>query len=536
MGAGSVSGDIDLLVGRWSADFADQGILTTDSRLVITSWNRWLERHSPHTAADVVGRPLFDVFPELRTRGLDQHYHDALAGRAYFASHLLHGHWVPLRPRGGACARPPMRQSARVAPLSTDGGATGTITIIDDVSERVAAEQELRRQIEAQEKARVAAEQAARVKDDILALMGHELRNPLAPILTALQLLKLRGVESVERERTIIERQVRRLVTLVNDLLDVSRIFRGRLELRCEPVQLADVVADALEEASPLLEQRRHELRVNVPRTGLLVNGDAHRLAQAVTHLLTNAAKYTQPGGRIDVVGRTLDEDVLLQVRDTGAGMDDAMLARAFEPFAQEAQASDRPRGGLGLGLTIVRSLIDLHGGSVSAASEGPSTGCEFTIRLPRLAAADPAAPATAQAHRTSRRTRVLVVDDNRDAADLLAEMLDAIGYDATFAVDGPSALRTAEEFDPDVAVLDIGLPVMDGYELASRFASHPRLSRTRLVALTGYGQPNDRDRAAEAGFHAHLLKPVNVDQLHSVLESLLGEIAGRNHDGRSGG
>ena len=518
------SSQIDLAVGRWSGQFADQGIFTTDGQLVITSWNRWLERHSGLAAAEMVGKPLLQAFPDLGDRGLDEHYREALDGKAYLASHLLHGYWILIRARGAAADWPTMRQSARIAPLVSEDGSVGTITVIDDVTERVAAEQELRRQIAAQESARLAAERAARVKDEFLAVMGHELRNPLAPILTALQLLKLRGVDAVERERAIIERQVHRLVTLVNDLLDVSRIFRGRLELRREPVQLADVVADAVEMASPLLEQHRHELRVDVPRSGLLVDGDAHRLAQAVTNLLTNAAKYTQPGGRIDVIGRAEKDELVLQVRDTGIGMDADMLSRAFEPFFQESQGGDRPQGGLGLGLTIVRSLVALHGGSVTVESAGPSKGSEFAVRLPRLTAAEHLPAAGVRAARTDRESRVLVVDDNRDAADLLAEMLSEVGYVAKFALDGPSALRIADEFEPDIAVLDIGLPVMDGYELASRFTSHPRLARTRLVALTGYGQAQDRERAAAAGFHAHLLKPVDLEQLHGVLQGLREE------------
>jgi signal transduction histidine kinase/ActR/RegA family two-component response regulator len=435
---------------------------------------------------------------------------------------------VPLAARGAAGEPPAMRQRARIAPLTLDDGRIGTITVIDDVTERVAGEHELRRQIAAHHAARLDAEAAARAKDDFLAMLGHELRNPLAPILTALQLLKLRGIDAVERERAVIERQVKQLVILVDDLLDISRILRGTLEIRTEPVQVADFVAEAIEMSSPLLEQRRHELRVDVPRSGLLVSGDAHRLAQALSNLLTNSAKFTPPGGEISVSVEAAGDDVVVHVRDSGVGMDAELLSKAFEPFVQEQQGVERAQGGLGLGLAIVRNLVDLHGGSVSASSAGHEQGCEFTIRLPRLTAGLRAASSGDAAAAVSGAPRVLVVDDNHDAAELLAEMLSEVGYVVKFAFDGPSALRIAEGFAPDIAVLDIGLPVMDGYELAGRFQQHPRLARTRLVALTGYGQAQDRARAAEAGFGAHLVKPVDLEDMRRVLERLHPPPVGR--------
>jgi CheY-like chemotaxis protein/anti-sigma regulatory factor (Ser/Thr protein kinase) len=277
--------------------------------------------------------------------------------------------------------------------------------------------------------------------------------------------------------------------------------------------------------SSPLLEQQRHDLRVDVPRAGLTVDADAGRLAQVVANLLTNAAKYTEPGGAIVVNARLEGDEVILQVRDTGIGIDEDMLPRIFDLFAQERQTLERSQGGLGLGLAIVRSLVALHGGSVSAASKGKGHGAQFTIRLPRVLGGLQRVPreggGLARIPRETNRSRVLIVDDNHDGALLLADMLSTFGYVTRVVHDGPSALRVAEEFKPHIAVLDIGLPVMDGYELASRFKEHPQLAQTRLVAVTGYGQEQDQRLSARAGFLAHLVKPVDIDQLRAVLQAI---------------
>jgi signal transduction histidine kinase/CheY-like chemotaxis protein len=398
------------------------------------------------------------------------------------------------------------------------GQVAGILIVGNDVTAQVIA----RRDVDG---LRASAETANRAKDEFLAMLGHELRNPLAPILTALQLLKLRGIQTGERERDIIERQVRHLVSLVDDLLDVSRITRGKIELRRRPLEMADVVARAIEMASPLLEQQRHDLTVDVPSEGLIVDGDAARLAQVVSNLLTNAAKYTDPGGAIAVTATAEGEQVVLRVTDTGSGIERDMLPRIFDLFVQQPQTLDRSRGGLGLGLAIVRSLVELHGGRVSAASDGPGAGSEFTVRLPlevfALKGRDHVARLQLPRRRGRTIGRVLIVDDNRDGAALLAEMLTAIGYETRFVHDGPTAFVVAEQFQPHIALLDLGLPVIDGFEVARRFASNPRLRRTRLVAVTGYGQVQDRAQSARAGFAAHLVKPVDIEQLRAVLDAM---------------
>ena len=373
---------------------------------------------------------------------------------------------------------------------------------------------------------RVAAEGANRAKDEFLAMLGHELRTPLSPILTALQLMKLQGGEGSERARMVIERQVTHLTRLVDDLLDVSRIAGGKVELKRELVEMADIVARAIELASPMIEQRMHTLTVEVPRRGLPVDGDATRLSQVVSNLLTNAAKYTPQGGRISVRAEAAGNDVVLHVRDSGIGIKPDMLPNVFELFVQERGSIDRSQGGLGLGLTIVRNLIEGHGGSVSAHSDGPGRGSEFVVRLPR-ASRDPVADRGAASKKRSEDAppagalRILVVDDNEDGAAVLAEVLAEKGYNTRVAHDAQTALRIAAEFTPDVAFLDLGLPIMDGYELAAHLRGVEGLGAVRLVAVTGYGQESDRQRTREAGFHDHLVKPVDLQAIDAALHRL---------------
>ena len=366
--------------------------------------------------------------------------------------------------------------------------------------------------------------EADRRKDEFLAMLGHELRNPLAPILTALQLMRLKGAQGNERERGVIERQVQHLVRLVDDLLDVSRITRGRVQLRQEPLDLKSVIARAVEIAAPLLEARAHRLDVRVPPQPLLVNGDGARLAQAFSNVLNNAAKYTEPGGQIFVHAGREGSEVAVRVRDTGIGIGPQMLPQVFDLFVQDQRGLDRSQGGLGVGLTIVRSLIELHGGKVSASSEGEGRGSEFEIRLPALdeAPAEARGAGTGPAPRPGEGTgaRVLIVDDNVDAACVLAEALRHVGYDTAVAHDGVRGLEAVRSFRPGVVLLDIGLPVMDGYQVAARLRAESG-GAPALVAISGYGQHADRARAKMAGFDEHLVKPVELDQVLEVVDRL---------------
>jgi signal transduction histidine kinase/ActR/RegA family two-component response regulator len=371
------------------------------------------------------------------------------------------------------------------------------------------------------------AREADRRKDEFLAMLGHELRNPLSPIVTALHLMRKKG-GAFQSERTVIERQVEHLVRLVDDLLDVSRITRGKLQLQRERVDLLAVLDKAVEMVGPLLEQRTHRLEQARASEPLDVDGDPARLAQVLANLLNNAAKYTDPGGQLRVSAQREGGQAVLRVRDNGTGLGPEVLPRVFEMFFQEGRSIDRSQGGLGLGLALVRSLVEMHGGTVSAHSEGRGRGSEFVVRLPL---ATPRA-AEAEAHRSAppevsvpaeaRAVRLLVVDDNRPAARTLTMLLELEGFITRVAHDGAAGLEAARAFQPQVALLDIGLPVMDGYALAARLRQEPTLAGLKLVALTGYGQDSDRRRAEAAGFDRHLVKPVRPELLLRLLSELL--------------
>jgi PAS domain S-box-containing protein len=363
--------------------------------------------------------------------------------------------------------------------------------------------------------------EADRRKDEFLAVLAHELRNPLAPLSNALQVMRLTAVnEQTARVRDMMERQVRQMTRLVDDLLDVSRITRGKIVLRKERLDLAEVVVSALEASRPLIEAERHELTVTPSERPLFVEGDRARLAQVLSNLLTNAAKYTPEGGHIWLAVERRGPEAELRVRDNGVGIPAEMLSRVFEMFAQVERHLGRAQGGLGIGLTLVRSLVEMHGGTVRAYSGGPGQGSEFVVRLP-LAADHPAGEAGAEAEAepaAATRGRILVVDDSVDSAESLALMLKLSGNEVRTAYDGPGALATAATFAPDVVLLDIGMPGMDGYEVARRLRQQPTLRNALLIAQTGWGQEEDRRRSKEAGFDHHFTKPVDPATLEALL------------------
>jgi CheY-like chemotaxis protein/anti-sigma regulatory factor (Ser/Thr protein kinase) len=346
---------------------------------------------------------------------------------------------------------------------------------------------------------------------------SRSIRTALSPIVTSLQLLRLRDIHSPEQD--IIERQVNHLRRLVDDLLDVSRIARGKIELRRERTEVAAVLAAAIETSSPLFEQRRHRIEVDVPETGLAVDADPDRMAQVFSNLMTNAVKYSEPGTRIAIDARRDGDRVRVRVIDEGAGIAADMIDKVFDMFVQQPQTLERSRGGLGLGLSIVKRLVELHGGMVWAHSVGVGHGTELVVELPAAGEAErpQLAPEPLPIGGGAVR-RILVVDDNDDAALSLKKALERLGYAVAIAHDGPAALRAAAVFEPEIALLDIGLPVMDGYELARRLRA---LRPLHLVALSGYGQEADRRRSAEAGFEVHLTKPVDLRYLETVVRSL---------------
>ena len=409
-----------------------------------------------------------------------------------------------------AAARYELKQSASLMRALDDARSQVDRTLI-----------KLDAQARSLQEARLRAEEATLAKDRFMAMLGHELRNPIAPIVTALELLRHRGLWSPEHD--IMQRQVGHLMRLVNDLLDVARITGGKLVLEREPVELATVIGRALEMSGPLLDQRRHQVHVDVADTGLCVFGDVGRLAQVFANLLTNASKYSDPGTPITIGARHDGALATIEVIDQGMGIDPGMLEGVFTLFEQQGRGIDRAQGGLGLGLAIVRNLVAEHGGRVHAHSDGVGRGSRFVVDLP-LATGErcmPTAVASVAMDTAGGGGRVMLVDDNADAAATLAMALRMVGYDVRTAGDGLAALRIAGEFHPDAALLDIGLPVMDGYELATRLRERCG-DATRLIALTGYGQRSDRLRAHQAGFEAHLVKPVEFGEVHRTLEQLL--------------
>ncbi|MBK5298207.1 MAG: CHASE3 domain-containing protein [Vicinamibacteria bacterium] len=361
-------------------------------------------------------------------------------------------------------------------------------------------------------------------KDEFLATLAHELRNPLAPISNSLQVLRTTDDASLQADsRAIIERQVAQLVHLVDDLLDVSRVSRGKLELRRHRVRLADVLRAAMETSRPAVDAQQHTLHLRQPSDDVWLDADLTRLAQVFANLLNNSAKYMGPGGTITVDANASADEVVVSVRDTGIGIAPEMLPYVFDMFVQADRSLERAQGGLGIGLTLVRRLVELHHGLVTVRSEGPGKGSEFVVRLPRLAAGEDEATTAPAAGSTGLlpARRILVVDDNKDAVDSLSLLLTIVGQTVASAHDGIEALSQVERFGPEVVVLDIGLPGLNGYEVARRIRSMEGGRRVVLVALTGWGQDEDRRRTVEAGFDHHLVKPVDFDALKALLAGL---------------
>ena len=402
-------------------------------------------------------------------------------------------------------------------PVKTPNGAVlGAGAVVADIDDRKRMEEALR--------------EADRRKDQFLAMLAHELRNPLAPISNAVQIMKVQGLggDNFDWSVKVIEGQVKHMTRMVDDLLDVSRITRGKVVLQKEPTELESVVGLAVEASRPLVEDYGHRLSVTLPDHPTTLEIDPARMAQVISNLLNNAAKYTDEEGEIALEARQEGPEVVIRVRDNGSGIAPELLPHIFDMFTQADQTLSRSRGGLGIGLTLVRSLVEMHQGRVTAHSEGPGLGSEFTVRLPITpdAGDDPTAdgapdtcPSADEANPKPPRRRILVVDDNRSNANSLGVLLRALGQDVEMAYDGPSALELIRRRRPDLVLLDIGLPGMDGYEVVRRCRADDGLRRIVLVAMTGYGKEEDRRRSQEAGFNAHLVKPVDLDDLRALLD-----------------
>jgi signal transduction histidine kinase len=401
---------------------------------------------------------------------------------------------------------------SKAVPLrDADGEIVEWIGAAVDITSRKLAEEQLK--------------DTSRRKDEFLAMLSHELRNPLAPISAAAQLLQLGQLNEARLTQIsgIITRQVQHMTSLVDDLLDVSRVTSGLVTLALDTVDIKRVVADAIEQVEPLVGSRRHQVDVHLPPDTALVSGDAKRLVQIVANLLNNAAKYTPEGGVIDLQVAVRDEQVTILVRDNGIGMAPEFVGRVFDMFSQAHRTADRSQGGLGIGLALVKSLVELHQGSISAFSKGQGYGSEFTVQLPRHVAPDMQQPSSTDDASNTRPVglKVMVVDDNADAADMLAMYLETSGHEVIVENTSRMALERARRERADVLLLDIGLPDMDGNELARQLRSMPELASSCLIAVTGYGQEQDRTRTTEAGFDYHFVKPVNMTKLTSLLAEL---------------
>lgn len=458
-------------------------------------------RLSQRTAHEAIGNVHQRVYPEMVGSAAESMYRRVMTSGVPESMEFLQ----PLR-NGAACWL-----ETRAIPI-LDGGVA---VFFRDFSERKAMSDKL-----------IAAD---RRKDEFLAMLAHELRNPLSPISSAAAVLqRVRQDDAqVKKASEIISRQVRHMSSLIDDLLDVSRVTRGLIELEKVALDAKRVIADAVEQVRPLIETRRHDLTVHTPPEGVFVHGDQKRLVQVMANILNNAAKYTPEGGAIVIRMAAQDANVLLSVSDTGLGMEPELLERAFELFAQETRTSDRSQGGLGLGLALVRSLVHLHGGTVEGKSAGAGAGSTFTVLLPRLAHALPGdvseSPRAGAA--AARGLRLLVVDDNVDAADTLGALLEAFGHSVMIEYDGQAALARVEEAVLDACLLDIGLPDIDGHELAARIRQRLGARRTALIAVTGYG-PSEGALAPASAFDHHFVKPVDAEKLVALLTEI-GEKAG---------
>ena len=497
---------------RWFEDHAAQGLFTTDRDFTIRSWNHWLETATALPAEQVIGRPLFDVMPSLVERGLDQYYHDALAGLSKVLSHGLHRHLLPC-PRANGDLMP---QSARIAPLMDGERVVGVITLIEDVSERVTTERQLRSQIGAAEAARVQAEEASRAKDEFLATLSHEIRTPLSAVLGWIHLLKVREPDAatVKRAVEVIERNAKSQLTLITDMLDMARVSSGKMRLELAHVNMTAIVSGAIDAAKPAAEAKQIRLVADLPPGVAAVSGDADRLLQVTWNLLNNAVKFTGEGGMVVVSLRADRAGTHLTVADTGQGIDPSFLSQVFDRFKQADTSAARQVGGLGLGLALVKDLVAMHGGSVHAASPGLGMGSTFSIHLPNpidRPDVDAATEDSPTVEKALQGVRVLIVEDDPDARDIAERCITQAGGSALAVGSATEALAAiaSNTTKLDAIVSDIGLPGTDGYSLLDAVRELPNTRGAMpAIAVTAYASPTDAAKAIDRGFVAHITKP----------------------------
>src|SRR5690349_368040 len=529
---------------HWMHDLAAQGIITTDDELNVVGWNHWMEAHTGKRAVDVIGNNLVDLFPELTERRLDRNYKWALEGQVRVLSQALHGYLLSMSAVSVEQGFTQMQQAVRISPLSHEGRIIGTLTIIEDVTERVAREAELQSQIEARSKllaseklARSEAERANRLKDEFLATISHELRNPLNAIMGWAHMMRLGNLTPANTERAVetIYRNAKSQAQLVADLLDVSRIISGKLRLDVRTVDLIYIVNAAIDSIRPAADAKGIRLQTMLDPSAGQISGDADRLQQIVWNLLTNAVKFTPKDGRIQVKVQRIDSHVEVVVSDSGIGISKEFLPYVFDRFRQADASTTRIHGGLGLGLSIVHQLVDLHGGTASVHSEGEGQGATFTITLPFVGVINSQKEEATQPAQEKitpfeglpslQGLKVLVVDDEADTRELIREVLKECGSEVILSRSAAEALEAIEQFKPDILISDLGMPDEDGYSLISKIRALPpeRGGQIPAVAVTAYARAEDRMRVLRSGFQFHLSKPVDSAELVTVVASLAG-------------
>jgi PAS domain S-box-containing protein len=507
---------------RWLNERAGGGILTTDRDLIIRGWNTWLSRVTGQAADAVVGRHLFDVRPELVERGLDRYYQSALQGQSSLLAHRFHGHLLRIPVAAGD-----MPQSCRVAPLVDANAIIGTVTTIEDVSERVYTEQELRRQIGAAEQARAEAEAALRAKDEFLATLSHELRTPLNAVLGWTNILLNGNTDSATHERAlrVIERNAGSQARLIDDMLDMARIVTGKIRLELSVVDAVAATSAAIDVVRPTASTKRIAMHTDFGSRPKLIHADAARLQQVVWNVLSNAVKFTPPGGRIDVRVVEERETVQIVISDTGKGITEEFLPFVFDRFRQGNPSMTRSEGGLGLGLALVRQLVDLHGGQVAVTSEGVDKGTTFIITFPALGHEEiqyPDERTPPLAPDALANERVLIVDDDLDWSDALCTALQGLGAQVAAAGTGTEAimLLTAPTSPPFTAlVIDVGLPLQDGYSLLEQIRGlGGKGTQVPAIAVTAYAGLEHERKARASGFEGFCSKPVTPTEVAATI------------------
>lgn len=537
---------LNTAVLHWMHDLAAQGIVTTDTDLNVAGWNHWMEEHTGKRASEVIGKNLLELFPELVERRLDRNYKWAREGQVRVLSQALHGYLIAMPAISVDRGHAQMQQAVRISPLTYDGRIIGTLTIIEDVSERVTREAELEAQIEARTRllaseklARGEAERANRLKDEFLATVSHELRNPLNAIMGWAHMLRLGKLTPPNAERAVetIYRNAKSQAQLVADLLDVSRIISGKLRLDVRAVDLLQVVNAAIDSIRPAADAKTIRLQTMLDPAAGPISGDADRLQQIVWNLLSNAVKFTPKGGKIQVKVQRVNSHVEIVVSDSGVGIKQEFLPYVFDRFRQADASTTRIHGGLGLGLSIVHQLVDLHGGSVSVRSEGEGQGATFTIVLPFVGVItgplDTESEYTAPADEiisleglpSLQGLKILVVDDERDTRELICEVLTECGSDVIMSRSAEEAFEAVQKLKPDILISDLGMPEEDGYSLIARIRALPAEQGGKIpaAALTAYARAEDRMRVLRSGFQFHLPKPVDSAELVTVVASLAG-------------